>query len=339
MNFSSDNTTGACPEIIEAIIRANQGSTSAYGEDKHTKKVTKMINDIFETATEVFLVGTGTAANAIALSTLTKSYGSILCHWDSHIFEDECGSPEFFTSGAKLIPLPGNLSKINLLELNQHSRRGRGDVHMVQPSAVSITQLTEGGTAYSINEIQKIGEICSKSKIKLHMDGARFANALVTLGCTPAEMTWKSGVDVLSFGATKNGALASEAVIFFDKQLAKEFEFRRKRGGHLFSKMRFLACQMEAYLHNDLWIKNARHANSMASHLQKELKKVEKIKFSSPVDGNILFPKIPKHIRNKLLHDGFQFYDNRWGKDVTRLVTSFDTKKIYVQNFMSSIRK
>ena len=205
MNFASDNTTGASPEIIDAIVKANHGSSIAYGGDHHTLNVKKMIQDIFEKDVEIFLVATGTAANAIALSTITKSFSSVLCHWSSHIFEDECGAPEFYTSGAKLIPLNGAMGKIDPQELAHHSCRGNGDVHMVQPTAVSITQITESGTAYSINEVQEIGEICKQNNLKLHMDGARFANALVTLGCAPAEATWKAGVDVLSFGASKNG--------------------------------------------------------------------------------------------------------------------------------------
>jgi threonine aldolase len=231
------------------------------------------------------------------------------------------------------------MGKIDSQELNHHAFRGNGDVHMVQPTAVSITQITESGTAYSISEIQEIGEICKKHNLKLHMDGARFANALVTLDCTPAEATWRAGVDVLSFGASKNGALASEAVIFFDKNLADEFQFRRKRGGHLFSKMRFLSCQMEAYLKNDLWMKNAHHANAMASHLYNGLNEMEELEFINPVEGNILFPRIPRKIKKMLYSLGFDFYDDRWEKNVIRLVTAFNTKKIHVEKFISCANK
>ena len=326
MNFASDNTTGASPEIIEAIVKANSGSAMPYGDDVHTAIVTEMIQELFEKEATVFLVSTGTAANAIAISSLTQSYGSILCHWNSHIYEDECGAPEFYTGGAKLIPLSGKFGKINSKTLEEHGKRGLGDVHMVQPSAVSITQTTEVGTVYSINEVSEIGEFCKLNNLKLHMDGARFANAIANLKCSPAEITWKVGVDVLSFGASKNGALASEAVIFFDTAMKEEFEFRRKRGGHLFSKMRFLACQMEAYLKNELWLRNARHANKMATHLGDGLKKIKSLEFLNPVESNMLFPKIPTHIKEALFNAGFEFYDNRWEKNVARLVTAFNTK-------------
>ncbi len=334
MNFASDNVTEASQEILDAIIAANSGSMMPYGNDSITKKVTKMVQEIFERDVAVYLVSTGTAANAISISCLTQNYGSIFCHWDSHVYDDECGAPEFFCGGAKLIPIKGDLGKIDLNALEHHARRGRGDVHMTQPSAVSITQMTEMGTVYSISEVTSIGDYCQSNKLKLHMDGARFANAIATLQCTPAELTWKAGVDVLSLGATKNGALAAEAVIFFDTTLKNHFEFRRKRGGHLFSKMRLLACQMEAYLANDLWLKNAKHANSMARKLKLGLDNINDISFSTPVEGNILFPKMKSNTKLRLYKQGFQFYDDRWDKGVVRLVTAFNTQPRDVEKFI-----
>ena len=339
MNFASDNTTGASPEILEALIKANSGSTMPYGNDQYTTLATQMIQELFEKEAQVFFVSTGTAANSIAISTLSRSYGSVLCHWNSHIYEDECGAPEFFTGGAKLVPLKGKLAKIDLKDLQRHGIRGRGDVHMVQPSVVSITQTTEIGTVYTISEVTEIGAFCKENGLKFHMDGARFANAIATLKCSPAEVTWKAGVDVLSFGASKNGALAAEAVIFFDNSMKKEFEFRRKRGGHLFSKMRFLACQIEAYLKNDLWLSNAHHANNAAFLLKDGLDKVNSIQFPNPVESNMLFPHVPENIKNALCDSGFQFYDDRWDPGVLRLVTAFNTKLEDVKSFVSCALK
>ena len=229
MNFASDNTSGASPQIIDAIVSANEGQYMSYGEDTYTKLVHERICEIFETDADVYLVATGTAANALSLSILMNNYGATLCHWESHVYEDECGAPEFFSGGGKLIPIVGKDGKMDPDTISYYAKRGKGDVHMSQPQAVSITQETETGSVYSLNQIEAINEICKSNKLKFHMDGARFANALVSLGCTPAEMTWKAGIDVVSFGASKNGAMACEAVILFDKSVSKEFQFRRKR--------------------------------------------------------------------------------------------------------------
>jgi threonine aldolase len=339
LNFASDNTTGASPEVIAAIVAANDGQTMPYGNDDYTRKVSERICDLFETDAEVFLVATGTAANSLALSTMTPSYGSVLCHWLSHIYEDECGAPEFFSGGAKLIPLDGDGAKINPESLKKHANRGVGDVHMVQPMAVSITQITEMGDQYTVDEVGAISEICKSNELKLHMDGARFANALVALNCPPADITWKAGVDVLSFGASKNGALSSEAVIFFDKSMAREFEFRRKRGGHLFSKMRLLASQMDAYLEDDLWLTNARHANSLGQRLKQGLEGIDGIKFPDGNGANMLFPKMSQKIIDALHNEGFQFYDDRWGDGVVRLVTAFNTPDHHVDAFIESANR
>ncbi len=339
MNFASDNTTGASPEIIDAIVAANDGQTMPYGNDDYTVRVADRIRDIFETDAEVFMVATGSAANALALSTMTASYGAVLCHWLSHIYEDECGAPEFFSGGAKLIPLEGEGAKINPEQLEKYAGRGVGDVHMVQPMAASVTQISEMGTVYSVDEVQAISEICKNRKLKLHMDGARFANGLVQLDCSPADITWKSGVDVMSFGASKNGALTSEAVIFFDKSMAREFEFRRKRGGHLFSKMRLLSCQMDAYLKDDLWLRNARHANAMGQRLKQGLINLPGVEFPTTNDANMLFPHLSQNLIDALHADGFQFYDDRWGDGIVRLVTAFNTPQSHVDAFIEAARK
>jgi threonine aldolase len=223
--------------------------------------------------------------------------------------------------------------------ISHYAQRGVGDVHMSQPQAVSVTQETETGSVYSITELKAISQICKKNQLKLHMDGARFANALVSLDCSPAEMTWKAGVDVLSFGASKNGAMACEAVVLFDKSMSKEFEFRRKRAGHLFSKMRLLASQMETYLEGDLWLKNAWHANQMAKRLHDGLSKIEGIEVPTDIDANILFPKFPAALTEDLNSQGIEFYSDRWEEGVVRLVTAFDTPENHVDSFIAAVQK
>ncbi len=336
MNFASDNITGASEKILDAIIRENAGNAMPYGNDGLTERVEKCICDLFETDAAVFLVATGSAANSLALSVMTPPYGAVLCHWTSHIYEDECGAPEFFTNGARMVPVDGDHGKLDVQDLDVKAGHGAGDVHMLQPSAASITQISELGTIYTIDEIAAVTDVCRKRNLKLHMDGARFANAVVALDCSPADITWKAGVDVLSFGATKNGALGVEAVVFFDKSLADTFAFRRKRGGHLFSKMRLLSAQMDAYLADGLWLRNATHANAMMARLAAGLATVPGIEFPVPGGGNMLFPKIPKALRERLHADGFKFYDDRWDEDVTRFVTAFNTSEADVDAFVDA---
>ena len=327
MNFASDNTTGAAPEIIAALAAANEGALPGYGNDDLTLAVEARIQDIFETDASVFLVATGTAANSLALAVLTPPHGSVLCHWTSHVYEDECGAPEFFTSGARLVPVDGPDGKLDLADLDRKAAYGKGDVHMLQPTAVSVTQVTEMGTVYSLDELAAVSDICKRRDLALHLDGARFANALVALDCTPAEMSWRAGVDIVSFGATKNGALGVEAVVIFDRSLADLFAFKRKRAGHLFSKMRLLSAQMDAYLRDDLWLANARHANAMADALHDGLAQVPGIEFPFSVDANMLFPRLPDGMTEALHKDGFHFYDDRWEPGICRLVTAFNTRQ------------
>ncbi|MEK9752230.1 MAG: low specificity L-threonine aldolase [Rhodospirillaceae bacterium] len=339
MNFASDNVTGAAPEILQAMLAANDGAQLGYGNDPLTQSVEARLKEVFETELSMFLVATGTAANSLALSVLTPVHGAVLCHWTSHVYEDECGAPEFFTSGARLIPVEGADGKFDLADLGAKARRGKGDVHMLQPSAVSLTQVTELGTVYSLDEIAGVADVCRAGGIRLHMDGARFTNALVALGCTPAEISWKAGVDVLSFGATKNGALGCEAILVFDKALAEVLAFRRKRSGHLFSKMRLLSAQMQAYLEGDLWLANARHANAMAARLHAGLAQIPGIEFPYAVAANMLFPKFPDGMAGKLKAAGFKFYDNRWAPGVCRLVTAFNTREDDVDAFIDTARR
>ena len=252
--FASDNVTSACPEIMQAINNANKGHVDSYGNDQWSKNLDKKFSNLFEKDVKVFTAVTGTAANSLALSSITPSYGNIYCHKISHINVDECGAPEFFTGGAKLITLDGNNGKFSAEELNKNIR-GSGVVHNTQPSTVSITQSCETGVVYQINEINEICKIAHKNGMKVHMDGARFSNAVVSLNKSPAEMTWKCGIDILTFGGTKNGCLDAEAIIFFNSEDVGNFHYLQKRSGQLLSKMRFLSCQLDAYITNDLWLR------------------------------------------------------------------------------------
>ncbi len=332
MNFCSDNVTAAAPEIIQALLAENHGAAMPYGDDPISQQLTAEFSRLFEKEVVVFPMGTGSAANALALSVLSPSYGAVYCHPNAHINVDECGAPEFYTGGAKLVLVDGSNGK---LVADRIPVTGAGVVHRVQPAAISITQATEAGTVYQIPEIQAIAQVAKTHNLSLHMDGARFANALVSLGCSPAAMTWQAGVDVLSFGATKNGAWAAEAVIFFRPELVKDFAYRRKQGGHLFSKQRFLAIQLAAYLKEDLWLKNARHANRAAQHLNTGLTGLEGVKILYPVEANILFVEMTPEIIQTLKDAGFSFYT--FG-NVTRLVMAFNTDLDDVNKFITVVR-
>src|SRR5690348_4964185 len=270
MNFSSDNVTGVAPEIMAALAAANAAAAAAYGADAATEGLARRFSEVFEREVAVFPVATGTAANALALATLTPPWGVVYGHRDAHFQVDECGAPEFYTGGAKLRMIEGDHGKITAGHL-EAAIMGRGVVHHAQPATVSLTQSTEAGTVYQAGEIEAIAAVCRRHGLALHVDGSRFANAVAAVNRSPADLTWRAGVGALSFGATKNGAMAAEAVVFFDPKQAQEFAFRRKRGGHLFSKMRFLSAQLEAYLAGDLWLRNAGHANRMAARLAEGL--------------------------------------------------------------------
>lgn len=339
LGFSSDNIAGASPEVIEAIVASNIGQAWPYGADDGTAHVERRFSELFEREVSVLLVPTGTAANALCLATLTPPWGSVLCHPSSHANNDECGAPEFFSGGAKLVGVDGAAAKIDIDRLRTAARSKAGDVHSVQPSCVGITQATEVGSLYSLDEIAAIGDVCKASSLRLHMDGSRFANALVALGCSPAEMTWKAGVDALSFGATKNGVPAAEAIVLFDRSLAGEMAFRRKRAGHLFSKMRFLSAQIDAYLNDDLWLRNARQANAMAHRLVQGLQAFSGIEVLDEPRANIVFCKLPEDLIERLLAEGFVFYHNRWAPGVVRLVTSFATTSLDVDHLLASVRR
>lgn len=343
MNFVSDNTFGAAPEILAALARANEGTATSYGDDHITARLTDKLSTVFEKEVAVFPVATGTAANSLALATLTPHYGAVLCHEGAHIYEDECGAPEFFSGGAKLVPIAGAHGKLTPQAIQATLRHfQRGDVHRVQAATISLTQSTERGTSYSVAEVEAIARVSKKEGLSLHMDGARFANALAFLKCTPAEITWKAGVDALSFGVTKNGTLAGEAVIFFDPARTADLDYRRKRAGHLFSKMRFFSAQIEAMIDDGLWLKLAGHANAMAQRLGAGLAALPGFALEHPVEANEVFARLPSRAAIKILRQaGAEFYP--WGpitdQPLIRLVCSFATREAEVNQFLATAKR
>lgn len=337
--FSSDNTAGTSPEVIEAVTRAASGQAMPYGADDSTAEVRRRLSDIFECQVDVLLVSTGSAANALSLAALTPPWGSVLCHRDSHINNDECGAPEFYTAGAKLVPLGGEDAKIDPCELRAAGRHKAGDVHSVEPSVVSVTQATETGAVYTLDEIRTLGSTAKDMGLRLHMDGARFAGAVASLRCTPAELTWRAGVDLLSFGATKNGTMTADAIVVFDRSLSAELAFRAKRAGQLAAKMRFHAAQLDAYLTDDLWLRNAAHANAMAARLQEGLKGIPEVGLLGAADANIVFCRLPQQVTEGLLADGYAFYHDRWEPGVARFVTSFATTPQDVDHLLQAVSR
>jgi threonine aldolase len=338
VKFASDNVAGACPEVLDAIIKANDGDSAPYGNDDWSKILQEKFSEVFEKEVIVYPTASGTAANALALSALTPVFGNIYCHKLSHINTDECGAPEFYTGGAKLIPLNGINGKITPQELSDNIG-GVGIVHHTQPSVTSITQLCETGEAYQLDEIAAISETAHKYNLKMHMDGARFANALVSIGATPAEMTWKSGVDVLSFGATKNGCIAAEAIIFFKPELVGNLPFLMKRSGHLLSKMRFVSAQLDAYISNDVWLRNAKHANEMGKKLSEGLDLNSNTKLAYPTEANEVFVKFPRVVIEHLNSEGYKMNEEELGGKAVRLVTAWDTAVCEVDKFLQTVLK
>lgn len=341
MNFASDNTAGVHPDILAALTAVNGGRAASYGGDDVTKRVGRLLTEVFETEVEVFPVATGTAANVLALAAMTPPWGAVYCHEEAHIATDECGAPEFYAGGAKLVGLPGRSGKIKPADLDERLKAaGAGVQHHVQPAALSLTQATEAGTSYTPGEIGALVDVARRHKLGTHMDGARFANALAHLGCRPADITWRAGIDALSFGATKNGALAAEAVVVFRKDLAASLPYRRKRGGHLFSKMRFLSAQLEAYLSKDLWLANARRANGLATRLADGLTRIPGVRLIHPVEANEVFVDLPEAAIVALQAEGFAFH--RWGSPTpttVRLVTAFDGDAKHVDAFVEGARR
>ena len=343
MYFASDNTAGMAPEILDALAKANTGYSLGYGNDEWTKRVEQRFAEIFEKEVAVFLVPTGTAANALAIAHLSPPWGAVLCHEGSHIATDECGAPEFFGGGLKLIGLKGEGAKVSAARLRGALEGGQwGGPHHVSPGVLSLSQATECGTIYRVAETKELADIAHKHAMTVHMDGARLGNALARMNVSPAEVTWKAGVDALSFGATKGGAMGAEAVIFFDAKRGAEMQSRRKRGGALASKHRFIAAQMEAFLTGDLWMKLARHANAMADALSAGLTKAG-CKPVWPVEANEVFAPITTEMDKRLKAAGAMYYP--WPADsipkdriLVRLVTSFQTTSEDVEKFLAIVR-
>lgn len=310
MYFASDNTSGVAPQVMAALNAANEGHVPSYGADALSDAVRAKFRDLFDAPeAEVFLVATGTAANALSCALLTNPWGAIFCHRNAHIEEDECGAPEFYTSGSKLVLVEGEHAKIDPDALSRTiAHTGRGGIHNVERGMVSITNATEAGTVYTPREISRLTAIARDFGLPVHMDGARFANALARLGCSPAELTWQAGVDVLSFGGTKNGCMGVEAVVIFDPARAHEFEIRRKRGGHLFSKNRFLAAQMLGYLAGGEWLETARHANRMAARLAEGILDTPGGSLVHPTEANAVFANLPRALHRRAKGAGAQYY-------------------------------
>lgn len=340
-DFTSDNTSGVHSAVMAAIQAANNDYQKSYGLDPLTEAVEEKLSQLFERDLRVFLVGTGTASNALAIAHLIDPWGSIICHETAHIAEDECGAPEFFSNGAKLLLLPGESGKITAESLERYlTLRQHGAPNNCPAQILSLSNATEFGTCYDVSEVTSIAAVAKHHGLHVHMDGARFANAIARFGCKPSELTWRGGVDVLSFGFTKNGALAAEAIIFFNPEQAKDFDYRRKRSGHLLSKHRFLATQVSAMLENNLWLKSAKHANDMADYLAKAAAANGRIRLAYPVQANEVFLHMPKETADYLWANGYQFYS--WGNsesDIYRFVCSFTTTAAQVDHFISMLKQ
>ena len=332
MRFFSDNAAAACPEAMAAIAAANRIDNS-YDGDAWSARLNAAFSDLFETEVEALWVSTGTAANALALAALCPPHGQIVCHRDAHIQNDECGAPEFYTHGAKLLLAEGEGAKLAAATVDALLDMVRTDVHSAQPAALSITNATEYGLVYTPDETAELGDLCRRRGLGFHLDGARFANAVASLGCAPADLSWKAGVDALSFGFVKNGGLSAEALIFFRPGLAAATHYRRKRAGHLCSKGRFLAAQILAMLDGEVWLRNARAANRAAARLAEAAGSDRLI---LPVQANEMFIRATAGEAAALRGQGFDFYD--WGPDEARFVTSWDSDPAAVDALAAAIR-
>lgn len=335
MNFCSDNATGVAPEIMRALAEANQGTAWPYGNDDWTRRIESQLAEIFERKLRAFPVATGTAANALALATMCPPYGAVFAHAAAHVMVDECGAPEFYSGGAKLIPVAGAHGKLTADNVAAAIDENRStDPHQVPLAAISLTNATESGTVYRPDEVRAIAEIAKREGLRVHMDGARFANAMAFLGLPAKAVTWEAGVDVLSFGASKGGAMGAEMVVFFDERLAESFAYRRMRAGHLVSKMRFVSAQLNAFLADGLWLKLARHANSMAQRLAQGLTRIPGARVIHPVEANEIFARLPLPVITGLREAGAEFYDWSGEPDLIRLVTAWDTDPAKVERFL-----
>jgi threonine aldolase len=332
--FTSDNNAAVHPEVLAAIAEANTGHAAAYGDDPWTARAAALLRDLFEADCETFFVPTGTAANALALAALCQSYHSVICHADAHIQTDECGAPEYAAKGIKLVPLEGKLGKIDPEQVRRVASNRR-DVHSHKPGVLSVSQATEAGTVYSVAEITALTETARSLGLRVHMDGARFANAVVALGVMPKELTHKAGIDVLCFGGTKNGLGHGDVIVFFNREAAREFAYRRKQAGHLLAKMRFVAAPWVALLETGAWLRNAANANAMARLLEKELRSIPGIEVLYPVQANAVFVRLPQRGSEGLHRRGHHFYAIAGGE---RLMCSWDTEEADVAALVRDLR-
>lgn len=327
IDFRSDNTHGCSPEIIEALARANAGTMSSYGDDEITERLRQRCRELFECDLDVFPVLTGTAGNALSMAAMTPASGTIVCHEEAHIRLEESGASEFFTGGATLMPLPGANGKLTA-----------DDVEAINSfDCLSFAQSTEAGTRYSIDEVRALCDVAKRKGARVHMDGSRFANAVAALGCSPAGVSWRPGVDILSLGATKNGVMSAEVIVVFRKEIAIALAPHWHRSGHRLSKMRFLSAQLEAYFADDLWLRNARRANAAAARLAAGLR--QRLEIVRPVEANFVFVRIPPALAETLRQRGFDFYDwQLFGPDVYRLAAAYATSDADVDAFIDAVR-
>ena len=335
--FASDNYSGICPEALEYMLRANQGSSPAYGNDEWTQKAADYFRELFEIDCEVFFTFNGTSANSLSLAALCQSYHSVICHETSHIETDECGAPEFASNGSKLLLAKGENGKLTPQAIEAVVTR-RNDIHYPKPKVISITQATEVGTLYSPTELLGINEVAKKYNLRIHMDGARFANAVAAMNRTPAEITWKAGVDVLCFCGTKNGMAVGEAILFFKRNLAEDFDYRCKQAGQLASKMRFISAPWLGLLETGAWLKNAIHANECAAYLENQLLNIPGVEIMFPREANGVFAKLPEQVINVLRAKNWQFY-TFIGVGGVRFMCSWSTTKSRIDELISDIKQ
>ncbi|MFA7403135.1 MAG: low specificity L-threonine aldolase [Pelobacteraceae bacterium] len=334
--FASDNYAGICPEAWQAMQAANTGFVSSYGDDCWTERACEHLRQVFETDCQVFFVFNGTAANSLALASLCRSYHSVICHDLAHVETDECGAPEFFSNGTKLLHVGGPGGKFDLAEVERVITR-RSDIHYPRPRVLSLTQATEVGTVYTPEEIRAASELAKQYGMKVQMDGARFANAVVSLGVAPAEITWRAGVDVLCLGGAKNGMAVGEAVVFFDRELADEFDYRCKQAGQLASKMRFISAPWIGMLEGGAWLKHARHANNCAALLEQHLASVDGVRIMYPRQANSVFVEMPETVAAALRLAGWHFY-SFIGSGGGRFMCSWQTTEHDVFQLVEAVR-
>jgi threonine aldolase len=334
--FASDNYAGICPEAWQAMQAANHGFVSSYGDDPWTERACEHLRQVFETECQVFFVFNGTAANSLALAHLCRSYHSVICHELAHVETDECGAPEFFSNGTKLLHVNGPGGKLDLAEIERTITR-RSDIHYPRPKVLSLTQATEVGTVYTPGEIKAASTLAKRHGLRVHMDGARFANAVVSLDVAPAEITWRAGVDVLCLGGAKNGMAVGEAVLFFDRELAEEFDYRCKQAGQLASKMRFISAPWIGMLEGGAWLSNARHANNCAALLEQQLAAINGVRIMYPRQANSVFVEMPEAVAANLRSAGWHFY-SFIGSGGARFMCSWQTTENDVLQLAEAVR-